>query len=139
MSPYNILSDIKSGRIQVKSMDSATILFFKCQRWDNTILAKKMEELFISKIKESPSQEPSNHNMTSQTIHCFTHTLYFAQYTAHSAGYFISSFHFSISLTFISRSSATFASGILSFKSEHAIFFLVCSIPCSIPCSTPAS
>lgn len=34
MSPYNILSDIKSGRIQVKSMDSATILFFKCQRWD---------------------------------------------------------------------------------------------------------
>ena len=39
MSPYNILSDIKSGRIQVKSMDSATILFFKCQRWDyNTII-----------------------------------------------------------------------------------------------------
>ena len=37
MSPYNILSDIKSGRIQVKSMDSATILFFKCQRWDNNI------------------------------------------------------------------------------------------------------
>lgn len=36
MSPYNILSDIKSGRIQVKSMDSATILFFKCQRWDYT-------------------------------------------------------------------------------------------------------
>lgn len=37
MSPYNILSDIKSGRIQVKSMDSATILFFKCQRWDYII------------------------------------------------------------------------------------------------------
>ena len=51
MSPYNILSDIKSGRIQVKSMDSATILFFKCQRWDNTILTEKMEELFITKIK----------------------------------------------------------------------------------------
>ena len=43
MSPYNILSDIKSGRIQVKSMDSATILFFKCRRWDYNVLMSKMQ------------------------------------------------------------------------------------------------
>lgn len=43
MSPYNILSDIKSGRIQVKSMDSATILFFKCQRWDYTLFLYKIQ------------------------------------------------------------------------------------------------
>ena len=78
MSPYNILSDIKSGRIQVKSMDSATILFFKCQRWDNTILTEKMEELFITKIKESPLTGAPNHNMTSQTIRCYV--LYVTSY-----------------------------------------------------------
>lgn len=47
MSPYNILSDIKSGRIQVKSMDSATILFFKCQRWDYSI-----EVLCVMRVKQ---------------------------------------------------------------------------------------
>ena len=43
MSPYNILSDIKSGRIQVKSMDSATILFFKCQRWEYSTFYYKID------------------------------------------------------------------------------------------------
>lgn len=46
MSPYNILSDIKSGRIQVKSMDSATILFFKCQRWDYSIAKSKKANIY---------------------------------------------------------------------------------------------
>lgn len=46
MSPYNILSDIKSGRIQVKSMDSATILFFKCQRWDYNIYLFNLKSFF---------------------------------------------------------------------------------------------
>ena len=51
MSPYNILSDIKSGRIQVKSMDSATILFFKCRRRDYIIgcpLCQCLFKLFVN-------------------------------------------------------------------------------------------
>ena len=47
MSPYNILSDIKSGRIQVKSMDSATILFFKCQRWDYTRVCEECKDKYL--------------------------------------------------------------------------------------------
>ena len=46
MSPYNILSDIKSGRIQVKSMDSATILFFKCRRWDYNLPISFIQSIF---------------------------------------------------------------------------------------------
>ena len=49
MSPYNILSDIKSGRIQVKSMDSATILFFKCRRWDYTTFSPPAHPFLCSK------------------------------------------------------------------------------------------
>lgn len=47
MSPYNMLSDIKSGRIQVKSMDSATILFFKCRRWEYNMMQRGMQVFFM--------------------------------------------------------------------------------------------
>ena len=53
MSPYNILSDIKSGRIQVKSMDSATILFFKCRRWDYIIPSDNWEQQHVRKYYPS--------------------------------------------------------------------------------------
>ena len=59
-------------------MDSATILFFKCQRWDNTILTEKMEELFITKIKgELPHRSPqSQYDFSNYTqlrsIRCYT-------------------------------------------------------------------
>ena len=77
-----------------------------------------MEELFITKIKESPLTGALNHNMTSQTIRSFVPYVTSYNTLLRSSGYFISGFHFSISLTFTSRSFATFSSGILSFKSE---------------------
>ena len=67
-----------------------------------------MEELFITKIKESPLTGALNHNMTSQTIRCFMPYVTSYNTLLRSAGYFISSFHFSISLTFTSRSLSLF-------------------------------
>ena len=63
-------------------MDSATILFFKCQRWDNTILTEKMEELFITKIKgELPHRSPqSQYDFSNYTQ--LRSIRYFVQYAA---------------------------------------------------------
>ena len=75
-------------------MDSATILFFKCQRWDNTILTEKMEELFITKIKgELPHRSPqSQYDFSNYT----SFVPYVTSYNTllRSSGYFISGFHF---------------------------------------------
>ncbi len=54
------------------------ILNFLQKSGYNTILTEKMEELFITKIKESPLTGAPNHNMTSQTIRCYV--LYVTSY-----------------------------------------------------------